>query len=783
MKFTIDNHDGKGPVDYSASVMAAHPCRIVRRLNEPVTLAATLLPAQGLAVPARNGRVMVADDSGNLLFTGYIAAEPALELGGQGTEGPVYQAAVSAISDDILLSRQPLPQTGATVGATAGEALEAMLARIPAANINQSLSAATANVSLFQMESGRTWAENTAALANATRNAWRLMNGTLTLLPVGGVTHSLSEAQGTLSLANLSLSMVKALANDVTVCGEPEACAYVTEYFQGDGTPLLFDLTAMPFIPSAAKQKPLTDTFSGPAINPQLWNIGGSAQPLQLTSAGLSCEGGNGNYGSVTLSAISNLELGGSLVLETGGVQFGSQTTGILNGLYCDGMILLPNCFAGFQIAQPNGVTTIGPIINGVAAGSTFTPAAGHTYTLRLRYYANEPQRVLQAYYAVGTDNQTDCFGGTFVNANASALLEVQDTTNGVAGVPVVLYSGSLPTPPPWCLYAPLNAALLACTIGSVSIEELGPVWVTSTPPNGAALVRRLGSAAQGADCTLDRAGKLRFYAASTPQAGEVISVSYRTSRRSVARRASAASIAQESAGGGIEGTAGWMGSVTSPAPRSSADCENAASAILALATSRAAAWSGQYTAWNCQQGGFGTSPTTSDVWPGDLLAISAASAGLTANLVVRTVTIDLAWTAPMQAKYTIAFANDWADDLAIQTSSSVPADAWLPQQPETALPLANLNALAVTSINGSTIQIAANATAPTGGGFEVRRRDWAFTAAQGPDLVLRSPVPNFSIARQAATEQYFIRMYDGATLPNYSRFSSAVFVNLPLSS
>jgi hypothetical protein len=28
--------------------------------------------------------------------------------------------------------------------------------------------------------------------------------------------------------------------------------------------------------------------------------------------------------------------------------------------------------------------------------------------------------------------------------------------------------------------------------------------------------------------------------------------------------------------------------------------------------------------------------------------------------------------------------------------------------------------------------------------------------------------------------EQYYIRMYDGSTPPNYSRFSSAVFVNLP---
>jgi hypothetical protein len=775
MKLTIDNHDGNGPVDYSGSVVAARPCRIVRRLNEPVTFAVTLLPAPGLAVPARNGRVIVADNSGNVLFTGYVATDPALELTGQGTTGAVYQALVSAISDDILLSRQPLPQVGATVGATAAEALQAMLARLQIAGITQATSAATSAVSVFQMDDGRTWAENTAALANAARNAWRLMNGTLTLLPVGSVTHTLNEAQGTLSLSNLSLSMVKALANDVTVCGEREASAYVTEFFQGDGTTVLFDLTEMPLMPSSAKQKPLIDTFPGPGINTQLWNVTDPGAALQLTASGLTCSGGNGSYGSAALSAISNLELGGSLLLEVGGVQFGAQTTGILNGLYTDSQNSLPGCLAGFQITQPSGTTTIAPVVNGTAAGSSFTPAAGHTYTLRLRFYSNEPQRLLQTYYAVGASNGTTRSGGTILAANSSAVLEVQDTTNGVAGTPVVLYSGTLPPMPPWCVFTPLNSAYLQCSIASVSVEELGPVWVVSTPPSGTAFVRRIGAAAQGADCTLERTGRLRFYTASTPQAGELIAVSYRTTRRSVARMASAASIATESAGGTLPGTATWMGTVLSPPPRSSADCENAANAILGIAASRAAAWSGTYTAWNCQQ------QSNGDVWPGDLLAVTAASAGVTANLVVRTVTIDVESTAPALAKYTIAFANDWADDLAIKTSSSVPDDAWLPQQPETALPLANLNALAVTSINGSTIQIAANATAPTGGGFEVRRRDWAFTAGPGPDLVLRSPVPNFSIARQAAIEQYYIRMYDGSTPPNYSRFSSAVFVNLPL--
>ncbi len=775
MKLTIDNYDGNGPVDYTSSIVAGRPFRIVRRLNQPVTCAVTLFPASGLATPARNGRMVLADDSGNVLFTGYVAAEPALELAGQSTMGAVYQAVVSAISDEILLDRQSIPQTGPIYGTTGGQALQAMLALLEIESITSSVSLATMNVSEFQPESNRTWAENAGALAAAVRNAYLLMNGTLTMTPVGTVTHSLNESQGTLSLNALRVSMVKALANDVTVCGEVEPSAYVTEFFQGDGTTVLFDLTEDPWMPPPSKTRPLSDNFQGPTINKQIWNVDDPGSALALTSNGLTCGGGGSVIGTTMVSAVSNLELGGGLVIEAGGVQFGQNTSGIINGFFGAGGTTVAACIAGFLIGQVSGSTTVSPIVNGAVAGSTFTAATGHLYTLRLRFYASDIQRLLQAYYAVGTDNGLERFGGNLLAAVASIVFEVQDTTNGVASAPTVLYSGSFTTSPaPYCVFAPLDAGYLQCSIGNVTIEQQGPVWVTSTPPGGTAFVRRLGTTAQGADCTIERTGKLRFYPASTPQAGELIAVSYRTSRRSVARLANATSIASESIGGQLPGTACWIGSVTSPVPRSSADCENAASAMLAVSTSRAAAWTGKYTEWNADQQG--------DVWPGDVLAVTSASAGLTANLVVREVEIDLASAKPTLTKYTISFANDWADDLAIKTSSAVPADAWLPQQPETTTPLASLNALVATSVTGSTIQIAANATAPTGGGFEVRRRDWSFTPGPGPDLVLRSPVPNFTIPRQAAMEQYYIRMYDGSTPPNYSRFSSALFVNLPLS-
>jgi hypothetical protein len=772
LKLTIDNLDGKGAVDYSQAVVTAEKFLIKRQFNEPSLCSFTTAPSTlNLAVPARNGRVVVADDNGVTLFTGYVATEPALELVGQSGSGAAYQALVSAVSDEVLLDRQPLPQSLAGVSKPASQLLQGLNARLGGINISFALGESNATIGEFVPDAAQTWSQNAGALASMARNIYRVLNGTVTMIPVGSVVHTLSEANGTLNLSQLEASMVKTLANDVTVCGQDEPCVYVTEFFQGDGATVLFDLTDEPYFPPSSKTKPLIDLFQEPSINPQIWQVNDSGGHISLTAAGLTCVGGDGIDGDTNVCTVNQLEIGGSLVFEAGGVQFGAVTQGIINGIY-DGVVKTANCVAGFQISQTSGVTAIAPLINGAVAGSTFAPLTGHMYMLRLRIGCNEMQRVLQTYTSID-DNGTTSYGGTLLTSEANVVLEVQDTTNGVAAAPVVLYSGAINIAPAVATEAPINSSTLECSIASYEISQQGPAWVVSTPPGGSPIVRRMGTTAQGADCKIERTGKLRFYPASTPQAGELIAISYRTTCRAVARLANAQSITQESDNSQLPGTAAWIGTVTSPAPRSSADCENAAMALLDLATSRAAAWKGKYTAWNME--------TQGDVWPGDVLSLTSASANLNANLVVRSVQIELLSTSPGLAKYVASFANDWADALAIKTSATVPANAWLPQQPETAPPLANLASLSITAVSGSAIQVSANTTPPAGGGFEIRRRDWAFGSGTNSDLVFRSTVPNFSIPRESAMEQYYIRMYDGSTPPNYSRFSSAVFVNVAL--
>jgi hypothetical protein len=186
------------------------------------------------------------------------------------------------------------------------------------------------------------------------------------------------------------------------------------------------------------------------------------------------------------------------------------------------------------------------------------------------------------------------------------------------------------------------------------------------------------------------------------------------------------------------------------------------------------ALWSGTYIG--------SRSSFAADVWPGDALLLNAPSTDLDAQVVVRTVKVSYKASYPDFVEYAIQFANDWADDLAIKTTITVPADAWLPAAIAPTV-LANLTSLTVTTLNGTTVAINTGAAPPSGGGFEIRLRDFAFMPGEDPGLVVRATLSTITFSRETANDRFYIRMYDGSTPPNYSEFSTALFINLPLGS
>ena len=747
MRLTIDNLDGLGAVDYSGTVLGGS-LKVARTLNEPSTLEAKLcMEGTALRVPSRRGRVVVAADAGTVLFTGYLTTEPVALYAGVASEGPVYRLALRAVSDEWLLDKQSgLTRIGAGLAEAGGLLLKGLLGRLGSA-FDTSLVADGNAVGVFEAESAAAWSKNAGALAGAGYGAYRVLGGAVTLATAGTVTHVLSDGDGTLSVAALKTASVRELANDVTVSGAMEPTVYWNELFEGDGTTAIFELTGQTDAVNGGHAVLIDDEFSLVAIDTTTWAVTDPGSHLALGAGGLTFNGGNGLDGQTTLTAIDAVEMGGTVVLELGNVQLSGASAGVLGGVY-RGATLQANCFAGFNVRQSSGQTVMVPMVNGVEVGTVFTVVAGHRYTLRLRLHCAEMVRVKQVYYAMadaGSGFSVEQFGGGNVEAPMALVFEVSDLGLSSNTPVTVLYDGAVTASPESCSVVAVNSVQLFGSIGSMRVNRTGSGWVRSTnPTTGAVTTRLVGLAGTGTDCTLsgtDVEGKVTFFAGREPAVGEIVSVQYRGRRRAVARFADTASVAVEAAGGG-EGTARWLGQVVRPPARSTEDCEAAAEAVLSFAASRGAALAGSYAAVN---------PAGADIWPGDVLSLTANGSEFSA--IVRRVSVVDRGAAPEVLSYEMEFANDWAEGLGITLSEAIAADAVLPATAvdsdlvEAARVLTNLQQMTVTSATSSNTALVVDAgvNPPSGGGFEVRRHDGSFGRTDG-NLVLRSPVRGFTI-------------------------------------
>jgi len=771
MKITIQAQD------YTAALDAARLLTIERKLNEPSTCRLWLsLPVNGTpARPSRSQMLSVTGDDGTVYFTGYIAVTPLPEYAGLGIDGPRYRFAVQAVSDELLLDQLLMPPSAGMTSGTAGAMISSLTMHSGSSALSMPKTALDVQVNNFVPEHGSPWSRCAGQVAGQARAAYRVVNADLTLASVQSVVHPLNETDGSLDLTNLSLSanVKRALANDVTVCGEYEPSAYVTEYFLGDGLSTQFYLAADPFLPASSKSTIIHEPFNEPAVNEAIWTNTGLSGYLSMGADGLVMQGGNGNDGQAVLSWIDPIEMGGTLLLEAVGVTLSPGSTGVLAGFF-QGLDTQSTCLAGFQVTaqQGSGAVSLRPLIQGTAAGSSYTVNPANQYTLRARVHCPDFERMLSIYRSFG-DGGAITFGGQSISSPGKLQLEVQEFVNGVAGIPVTLYDGAVSVLPATTTAVAASSINLIGSMRAINLTNLGSGWVVSTPPGEGAYTRRVGTTAEAAECHVERTGRLAFYAGSVPVAGEQIVVSYRTVGRAVGRAVNTAS-QQALAQVGSPSVATWIGTVTSPATRSSADCLNAAMAIEQAAAGVSALWSGTYSGNRMS--------FASDVWPGDALLLNAPSANVNAEVVVRSLKISYQASYPDHVEYAIAFANDWADDLAIKTSTTVPADAWLPAA-IAPTPLANLTSLSVSALSGGTVSVNAGVTPPAGGGFEIRRRDFAFMPGEDPGLVMRATVPTMTFSRETANDRFYIRMYDGATPPNYSQFSTALFLNLPLGS
>jgi hypothetical protein len=788
MKLTIDNLQRQGPVDYTMWMDGSVAPQIERKINQPSQLQLALgATSAGFVVPANGARVTLAKANGSFVFTGYLTQAPVAAYLGWGEQGAVYQYNLVAESDEVLLDRKALPNRAPFVSRTAGSALRQLAQDLLPGVFDTSGLQNVDTLASYVVNPQEKFSYHAAEIALAARASYRAMNGALVLAPVGAATYAINETDANFSPMGLKLASPNALVNDITLIGLDEPQAYVRDYFVGDGLSLRFYLSQTPF--PQAKPALIDEEYLGPGLDPTTWTVSDPSSAVSVVAQTLQVNGGTGHDGQTMVSFLEQIELGGAMELQHGDVSFDAPSQGVIGGLY-SGAVSVANCVAGFQITPNSTGSNIQALINGAPTGPVVATTVGHRYVLTTYIYSMEVYRSEETFHS-SVHPAGSGWGGAAVPADVRFVMELQDIEPSAPATMVaaatILFDDVVTNAPEFCSYALVNAASMQCNIAytygaHISLAEVRTALAETTYNTFADVgfvTQLVGSVSDGAQCEISSSTTIDFFPAYVPALNTLIVASYRSYGRAMAEVTNAASIASL-ANGGDNGTRGLARTMKTPLARTQADCENAAMAILDDAASPA--WSGTYETWSDFLPG-----NAADVFPGDALSVNVPSRGAAFTAIVRKVTIAVADPADDRGMYTIEFANDLAKPLAYQDAASatiVPLEE-MPLSLTTAqlgsYYLENLIDAQITQVSATTVAVDAGAAPGSGGGIEVRAHDYGWGVANDRNLLGRFSTQTFSLPRLARTENYFLRLYDNASPPRYSRYSAALYVDYPL--
>jgi hypothetical protein len=770
MKLLIDNHDGSGLQDYSASFDPEHLPKLRRRLNRAAEMQAWLVSCDpAFRVPANGARVVLQREDGFKLFTGYLTAAPQQELLGATQSGTVWRHALAAVDDSWLLEHNAPAARGAFVYRTAGDALRTITNDVLPGMLDVSGVQDLGYVNQYEASSQRSWMELAQELAIRERACFRVHDSKLWFQPVGQQGFTIDEDDQRFSQEGLKASQPDRLGNDVTVIGELEPTTYVRDYFIGDGATLGFYLSRSPFARAAITV--FEEEYAGPGLDPTLWYVNDPGSKVAVTGGQLSLNGGPATVGLVEM-----VELAGGLRFQHGQVTFAGPSSGTLGGIY-NGGVADGNCFAGFRIFPSGSNCAIQGLIYGSSNGSPLITQPGHQYALTTQLFVNEPHRMHQVYCssAHGGGNGR---GGDLTAAAVRVVLSVHDVDPNDPGTlaqpATVLFDEVLGSSPSFANYALADGANLHAQIAYTRLQQMVNAEVRSMIPGESFRTRLTGALADGGECYISSAGELHFYPPYPPQQDEQIVVSYRASGRAIARVQDTNSITSHNVGAD-HGRRSSVRRMSVPQALTSIDCENAALALLD--DSVQAAWVGEYRiASDCLP--------ANDVLPGDAVQVAAPSRQANFSAIVREVDIEVTSLVYDRSEYAIQFANDAAGLLTVEFSKTTLPDplptAFTTAGPSTSLFLPALTAVQVTDVIATEITVDTGTAPKGGGGFEVRRSDGGWGPTSDGNLVGRYTSQSIVLPRLSRIQDYVMRQYDGSSPAKYSRQSALVHVDYP---
>ena len=778
MRFTFNNFDGLGAVDYTSAVDRTSAVLIERKLNQPSTFSCRLMGNSRFVIPSARARVEITKSDGTFLFTGYLTKAPAYEYLGQGEQGPVYRYEVVAESDEVLLDQRALPDRAPFVARSAGSALRQLAEDLLPGGFDTAAVQDVDVLASYTVNPQRKFSDHAAEIALAARASYRAMNGALKLTAVGAAAHELNESDPNFSPSGLKLNRPNRYVNDLTVIGLEEPQAYVRDYFVGDGKSQRFYLSQLPF--QQNWRALINEQYAGAGLDPATWKVVDPASAISVVAQTLQVSGGNGQDGQTCVMFVEPIEMGGALRLQHGDASFTGASRGVIGGLYA-GAISEAACVAGFQVTPIGPRTNIQALVNGSPTGEVTTTTPGHRYLMTTYLYSSEVYRSGETYHS-SAHPAGGGVGGAAVAANVRVVLEVQEINPldpaTMLAPATVLYDGLVTNAAGFCNYALVNAADVQCSLAFTYVTHISLAEVRTALPDCGYVTELVAPLTDGGVCTIVSSTTLDFYSQYVPPLDTAIVVSYRGRGRAAAEVTNVESIASL-ASGGDDGVRGAVRVLRTPSARTQADCENAALAVLDDSVDPA--WNGSYEGWSdFLPGG------ASDVFPGDALWVNVPSRGAAFDAIVRRVGIALADPADDRGVYTIEFANDQAAPLAYQDEASA---AMIPLQDRPprvntsqvgAYYLPSLTNAQVTAVSSTTVTVDAG-MAPSGWGIEVRAHDYGWGPGNDRNLLGRFGTETFTLPRLTRTQSYFLRLYDASSPPRYSRYTAALHVDYPL--
>lgn len=780
MKLTIDNLDGRGAQDYTAFLDAGRSPRVLRKLNRPAELQFSLVTGEGdFVVPVTGARVTLGRSNGSDVFTGYVARTPAYQYLGWTEKGPLYRYEVVALSDAMMLDQKAPPPHPPFVARSAGDALRQLSQDALPGWFDCSGVEAGDSIPYYSVDPAKKWSAAAAEIGLVGRCSYRDDNGKLLFAPLAANTYALAENGAGFSPGHLELRSVNRLVNDLTILGELEPSAHVKDYFVGDGYTSRFYLSQVPFTRGDAvplyNRTILNEEYA--ELDATRWAVTDPQHAISVSGGKLQVAGGTGVGGQTVLDFIEKIELGGATVLQHGDAVFNAPSNGVIGGLYA-GTVSTAGCLAGFRITPAGANSNIQALIGGSVTGTVLGTQAGHHYVFTTRLYGTEVYRLQQAFHS-SLHPAGSARGGNAVACDIRVVLEVHDIDPADPGTQVapatVLYDGVITNAPGFCTYAPINARSMQCSVAFTDIWLAVDVLVRSTLPEQSPRTRRTGSLREGAECYVSNL-ELAFYPEYVPASNETIEVTYRSRGHARARVSDPASIAAHQRGLD-DGVRGAVRQIGMPAPRTAADCETAA---LAMLDDGGAGWTGEYQAWSSFLPG-----GAADIFPGDGLAVDVPSRGASFSAIVREVDVALLDLAGENSRYTLRFvdAGDPSLDFAFATAAVKQASvlAATPGDKVGNICLPDLTGAEVTAVTSTTVSVDAGFTPGAGQGIEVRYSDTAWGRGNDRNLIGRFTVRSFTVPRYGRGQDYFLRRYDSSSPPKYSRYSAALCVSYPL--